>query len=206
MFYKQILTIFFLFTFFSNISQSADCKNIFKQLDKQHYGITDPNRGKKLVKLENDLFKAIDQCKTFSGMFVLMGEVQIDMGQIPLAVVYGRKSVELNDNYWRAYKLLGSAQMLNKESERGLNSLKKAVELNPENTNTQLNLVSALVQNAKYDEALKLINSIIHKNEKGTIATAYYFRSQAYKGKGLIIEADKDAKRAQGLGFALEQR
>lgn len=203
---KRTILISLYCTLYSNSVFSADCKTIFDKIDKQHYSITGNDRAKKLIDLENDLFKAIDQCKSYSGMFVLMGEVQIDMGQIPLAVVYGRKSVELDDKYWRAHKLLGSAQMLNKESKRGLNSLKKAVTLNPDNTNTQLNLVSALVQNKKYDEALKLINSIIHKNEEGTIATAYYFRSQVYKGKGLIIEADKDAKTAQSMGFSLQQR
>ena len=107
--------------------------------------------------MENDIFDAIEKCKTYSGMFVLMGEVQIEMVQMPLAVVYGRKSVELDEQYWRAHKLLGSSQMLNNEPERGLSSLKKSVELAPENSNAQLNLASALVQNKKYDEAFQLV-------------------------------------------------
>ena len=139
-------------------------------------------------------------------MFVLMGELQIEMGQIPLAVVYGRKSVAVDGEYWRAHKLLGSAQMLNKEFEGGLDSLKKAVDLNPKNINTQLNLISALIQNKNYDQALPLINTIINKKEKGTVAIAYYFRSQVNKGKGLITESNKDAKTAEGMGFALEER
>lgn len=206
MIHKRILSILLLSTLFLNPAFSAECKKLFNKLDKQHYAISGKDRVKKLVKLENDLFKAIEQCKKYSGMFVLMGELQIDMGQVPLSVVYGRKSVELDENYWRAYKLLGSAQMLNSDFERGLNSLKKSVELAPGNTNAQLNLASALVQNKKHDEALTLVNEIIKKNKKGTIATAYYLRSQAYSGKGLIIEADKDIKRAQGMGFVVEQR
>lgn len=206
MFYKRMLSVLLVFMLLSNVAFSANCKKIFDQLDKQHHAISGDNRINKLIKLENDLFKAIDQCKTYSGMFVLMGEVQIEMGQMPLAVVYGRKSVELDENYWRAHKLLGSAQMLNNEPERGLSSLKQSVALEPENVNAQLNLVSALVQNKKYDEALNLVNKIIKRNEKGSLATAYYLRSQAYSGKGLIIEADKDIKTAQRMGFVFQQR
>lgn len=190
----------------SNVVLAADCKKLFTKLDAQHYAVSGKDRIKKIIKLENDLFKAIEQCKTYSGMFVLMGEVQIDMGQVPLAVVYGRKSVELDNNYWRAHKLLGSAQMLNKSPVHGLHSLQKAVELNTTNINTKLNLCSALVQNKKYDEAMLLIEKIIVLNDKDTLATAYYLRGQAYKGKGLIIQADNDIKLAQELGFEIEQR
>ena len=205
MFYKW-LTIVCVFLFFSHNVFSSDCNKIFKKLDKQHYEITETNRIKNLIKIENDLFAAIDQCKSYSGMFVLMGEVQIDMGQIPLAVVYGNKSVELDNKYWRAHKLLGSALMLNKDHVRGLHALEKSVALNSTNINTQLNLASALIQNKKYEKALMLLEKIIHKNEKGTLATAYYLRSQAYKGKGLIIKANEDIKVAQEMGFVLEQR
>lgn len=205
MLYKWKLSLLLLSTLFSNAALSADCDKLFHKLDNQHITITDKDHPEKFIQMENDIFDAINQCKTYAGMFVLMGELQIEMGQIPLAVIYGKKSVEVDGEYWRAHNLLGSAKMLNKEPESGLNSLKKAVALNPKNINTQLNLTSALIQNKKYDQALTLINSVIHKNEKGSVAIAYYFRSQVYKGKGLIIEANKDAETAQGMGFALEQ-
>lgn len=206
MLYKYKLIILLLSTLFSNAALSADCEKLFDKLDKQHVTITDKYHKAKLVQMENELFDAINLCKTYAGMFVLMGELQIEMGQIPLAVIYGRKSVEVDGEYWRGHKLLGSAQMLNDESEGGLVSLKKAVDLNPENINTRLNFISALIQNKKYDQALTLINAIIHKKEKKSLAFAYYFRSQVYKGKGLIVEANKDAKTAQGMGFVFEQR
>jgi len=205
MLYKWKLNILLLSMLFSNSALSAVCEDLFQKLDKQHKTITDKNDHKKMIKMENDMFSAISQCKTYAGMFVLMGELQIEMGQIPLAVVYGKKSVAVDDKYWRAHKLLGSAKMLNEEYEGGLKSLKKAVELNPNNINTQLNFISALIQNKKYDQALTLINTIIKKNEKDSVAIAYYFRSQAFKGKGLIVEANKDAKTAQEMGFVVEQ-
>ena len=188
---------------FLQISYANSCENLFKNLDKQSRAISNADRNKQLIAIENDLFKAIDECRTYSGMFVLMGEVQIEMGQVPLAVVYGRKSVELDPQYWRAHKLLGTSRMLNKEVEAGLIALYKALELDPENTNVKLNLVSALVENKEYDKALKLVNSIIELNDHSILATAYFLRSEAYKGKGLIIEADKDSQRAKKLGFAL---
>ena len=201
---KWKLSILLLSTLFSNAALSADCGKLFHKLDKQHITITDKDHSKKIIKMENDLFAAIAKCKTYAGMFVLMGELQIEMGQIPLAVVYGNKSVAVDGGYWRAHKLLGSAKMLNKDFESGLKSLQKAADLNPDNINTQLNLIIALIQNKKYDRALTLINTIIQKNEKDTVAIAYYFRSQVYKGKGLINEANKDSKTAQEMGFTLE--
>ena len=206
MLYKWKLVILFLSTLFSNAALSEDCEKLFHKLDKQDVSITDKDHQKKFIQMENYLFSAIEKCKTYAGMFVLMGELQIEMGQIPLSVVYGKKSVAVDGEYWRAHKLLGSAKMLNNEFNAGLNSLKKAVELNPKNINTQLNLISALIQNEKYDQALPIINSIIKKSEKESIATAYYFRSQVHKKKGLINKANKDARTAQGLGFSLEQR
>ena len=136
MLYKWKLIILFLFTLFSNAALSADCENLFHKLDKQNITITEKDHQKNFIKMENELFDAIEKCKTYAGMFVLMGELQIEMGQIPLAVVYGKKSVEVDGEYWRAHKLLGSSKMLNKEFEGGLNSLKKAVALNPKNINT----------------------------------------------------------------------
>ena len=203
---KCKLVILLLSMLFSNIALSADCEKIFHELDKQPITITDKDHSEKFIQRENELFDAIKHCKTYAGMFVLMGELQIEVGQIPLAVIYGRKSVEVDGKYWRAHKLLGSAQMLNNEQERGVKSLKKAVDLKPENVNTQLNFISALIQHKKYDQALALINAIIHKNEKEPVAIAYYFRSQVYKAKGLIAEASKDVKTAKGMGFSFEQR
>ena len=184
---------------------SISCKQLFEKIDKQSHQVTNNERNKQLIALENALFDAIAQCKMYSGMFVLMGELQIEMGQIPLAVVYGRKAVELDAKYWRAHKLLGSSRMLNQQSETGLEALRTAYSLAPDNLVVQLNLTGALIENKKHDEALSLVNKIIELNDHDHLATAYYLRSQAYNGKGLVIEAQKDAKRAQELGFALRQ-
>ena len=205
MLYKwKLINILLLSTLLSNTALSAVCEKLFHKLDNHQISIADKDYQKKFIQIENELFDAIAKCKTYSGMFVLMGELQIEMGQIPLALVYGKKSIELDDKYWRAHKLFGSAKMLNKDFESGLGSLQKAVDLNPENINAQLNFISALIQNKKYDKALILINKVIDKNEKDILAIAYYFRSQVHKGKGLTAKANKDAKIAQGMGFKLE--
>lgn len=201
MLYKWKLVILLLSALFSNAALSEDCEKVFHKLDKQHITITEKDSQKKLIQMENNIFDGIEKCKAYAGMFVLMGELQIEMGQVPLAVIYGKKSVEIDGDYWRAHKLLGSAQMLNDESKDGLRSLTKAVALNPKDINTQLNFISALIKNKKYDQALKLVNTVIRKNDKATLAIAYYLRSQVYKGKNLIAEANKDAKTAQTMGF-----
>ena len=203
--YLLKVVLLLLTTMFSEILLAADCQALFKKLDKQSRAIpSSAGKVKQQIALEQALFKAIDQCRTFSGMFVLMGELQIEMGQVPLAVVYGRKSVELDSNYGRAYKLLGSAKMLNNESESGLKALQHAYSIEPKNLNIKLNLVSALIHNTKFNEGLELVNKVIEKNNPDHIATAYYLRSQAYKGKGMVIEADNDLKRAKNLGFVTQ--
>ena len=178
-----------LSAFFSSAALSSDCEKIFDKLDKRHIPNTDEDYNKKIIRMESDIFAGIEKCKVYAGMFVLMGELQIEMGQIPLAVVYGKKSVELDGDYWRAHKLLGSAKMLNNESEDGLISLKKAVVINKTKINKKINFIREQIM-----------------NEKDTLAIAYYFRSQIHKRKGLIKEANEDAKKAQEMGFALEQR
>ena len=199
------VVLLLLTTMFSEILLAADCPALFKRLDKQSRAIpSSAGKVKQQIALEQALFKAIDQCRKFSGMFVLMGELQIEMGQVPLAVVYGRKSVELDSSYGRAYKLLGSAKILNNESESGLKVLRHAYSIEPKNLNIKLNLVSALIHNNKFNEGLELVNKVIEKNNPDHIATAYYLRSQAYKGKGLVIEADNDLKRAKNLGFVTQ--
>ncbi|VAW94998.1 hypothetical protein MNBD_GAMMA23-1895 [hydrothermal vent metagenome] len=203
---KSFFIVAFISTgFFSKTILAADCKALFNKLDKQFYKIDAKDKIKKLVAVEDALFKAIDKCRSKSGMFVLMGEVQIDMGQIPLAVVYGRKAVELDNKYWRAHKLLGSARMLNHQPELGLKSLRHAVTLAPDNINTKLNLVSALLQNKAFDEALDSVNEIIAINNKDSLPTAHYLRSKVYTGNGLIIAADKDLKEALRLGFKIPE-
>jgi len=187
-----------------NTILAEDCVGLFNKLDRKPYRKLDKDRIKKMILFEESLFKAIDKCKKKSGMFVLMGEVQIDMRQIPLAIVYGEKAVELDGKYWRAHGLLGSARLLNHETESGLKSLRQAVSLAPSNIKAKLNLVSALLQNNRFDEALDIINGIIAINDNKALATAYYLRSKIYKNKGLVIEADKDLKEAKRLGFSPE--
>ena len=80
------LIILFLSMLFSNAVFSEDCEKLFNNLDKQNISSSDKDRQNKVIQMENDLFEAIGKCKTYSGMFVLMGELQIDIGQIPLAV------------------------------------------------------------------------------------------------------------------------
>jgi len=185
--FTKLICLMFLNLVISQITYANNCEKLFEDLDKKSRAISDVDRIKQLIAIENDLFKAIDACKKYSGMFVLMGEIQIDMGQVPLAVVYGRKAVELDPKYWRAYKLLGASRMLNNEVESGLAALNKAHELQPDNTNVKLNLVSAYVENKNYDKALKLVNKVIELNDHSILATAYFLRSKAYSGKGLII-------------------
>ena len=81
MFCKWKLGIVLLSTFFSSAAFSADCENLFHRLDSQYISETDKDPQNKFIQMENDLFDAIEKCRKYSGMFVLMGELQIEMGK-----------------------------------------------------------------------------------------------------------------------------
>ena len=70
MLYKWKLSILLLFALFSSSAFSAVYENLFHELDKHDISATDKNHQKKFIKLENDIFDAIEKRKTYADMFV----------------------------------------------------------------------------------------------------------------------------------------
>jgi Flp pilus assembly protein TadD len=69
-------------------------------------------------------------------------------------------AIALDPQLADAYSLLGYAQAFSGEPEKGLATMKKAVELSPRNETYQLNLASIYMANRKMDEAIVLLRGL----------------------------------------------
>jgi len=184
------------------------CRNLFENLNLHHTQIVqeEPRSSKEsqedaLRALESQLFDALSQCPKDADLYALMGEVQISRGQLPLAVVYGKKSVGLDGQSWRGQQLLGSTLAMLGQPREGLPYLERAVVLVPENQRLRLNLASALLAAKDYARARELCDVLIESTSAEVAAAAYNLRGQAYLRQGAISEAGRDFAAAEKLGF-----
>jgi Tfp pilus assembly protein PilF len=69
-------------------------------------------------------------------------------------------AIALDPKLADAYSLLAFAQAASGEPEKGLASMKKAVELSPRNETYQVNLANILMANRKVDEAIALLRAL----------------------------------------------
>lgn len=69
-------------------------------------------------------------------------------------------AIALDPQLADAYSLLGYAQAFSGEPEKGLATMKKAVELSPRNETYQINLASIYMANRKMDEAIALLRGL----------------------------------------------
>jgi hypothetical protein len=70
-------------------------------------------------------------------------------------------AIALDPKLADAYSLLGYTQATSGEPEKGLATLKKAVELAPRNETYQLNLASVYLVNRRADEALAVLHPLV---------------------------------------------
>jgi tetratricopeptide (TPR) repeat protein len=69
-------------------------------------------------------------------------------------------AIALDPKLADAYSLLAYAQAVSGEPEKGLTTMKKAVELSPRNETYQLNLANIYMANRKLDEAIALLRAL----------------------------------------------
>jgi len=184
------------------------CGDLFCRLNARHIEIirtvspsVTAQQGGALHVLESQLFDALAQCPKDADLFALMGELQIILGQLPLATVYGRKSVELNERSWRGQQLLGSALAMLGQVQDGLPHLERAVALAPENPRLRLNLASALLAAKEYARVRNMCEALIQSGDADVVPAAYNLRGQAYLREGALSEAGRDFAAAEKLGF-----
>ena len=178
--------------------KSAEIKH--KQAVQQYRAGTDEYLGA-LYKIEDDLFAAMKRCPDDSVVISAMGELQLSLGQIPIATLYGQKAIQMDNGNWQAHYVLGSALNLQKKYSEGLAYLKKASELQPENYSLLVNLCSSYEKNKLYPKAIAACTTAIEKGSYSIRGTAYHLRALAYTGNNELTLAEKDNKLAKEFGF-----
>lgn len=203
------LTAVIVAILFSNIpaTQATECSAILKSADtrhkqavQQHQPGTDSYLGA-LYKIEDDLFAAMKRCQDDSAVVSAMGELQLSLGQIPIAQLYAQKAIQMDNDNWQAHYVLGSALNLQKKYSEGLVHLKKASELQPENYSLLVNLCSSYEKNKLYPKAITACTTAIEKGPYDIRGTAYHLRALAYTGNNELTLAEKDNKLAKEFGI-----
>src|ERR1700681_1452930 len=89
-----------------------------------------------------------------------------------------------------AYSLLAYAQAFSGEPEKGLATMKKAIELSPRNETYQFNLANIYIANRKVDEAIALLRKlslspnpevVSHANSLLTQTESFKVRAQSFQ-------------------------
>ncbi len=105
-------------------------------------------------------------------------------------------AVALDPQLADAYSLLGYAQAVSGEPEKGLATMRKAVELSPRNETYQLNLANIYLANRKADEAIALLR-LLSGSANAELA------SHAREG---LSQAEKFKEMSESLGTQIEIR
>lgn len=192
----------------ATIAHAEPCPQLFARLNADHARAVSAmpapihdSRDKGLVAIESRLFDALSRCPKNADLFALMGEVQISLSQVPLAIAYGRKAVGLDDDSWRALHLLGSALALGGDAARGLPHLERAVHLAPDNLPLRLNLASALLSAGDHVRVIDVCTELVSSGNPEVVRAAYNLRGRAYVETGELNEAARDFANARRLGF-----
>jgi len=185
------------------VTQATDCSETLKSADADHKKTVQQHKPgtdaylAALYKIEDELFAAMKRCQDNSSVVSAMGELQLSLGQVPIAQLYGQKAIEMNNTNWQAHYVLGSALNLQKKYSEGLLHLKQASKLNPENYSLLANLCSSYEKNKLFSEAIKTCTTVIKKGPYNIHGTAYYLRALAYTGNGEHTLAERDNKLAK---------
>ena len=188
-------------------TQATDCAALVTTADSHHKQAIQQNQPgtdaylAALYKVEDELFEAMKQCQDNSSTISTMGELQLSLGQIPIAELYAKKAISIDNENWQAHYVLGSALNLKKEYPLGLEHLKKAYDLQPENYSLLVNICSSYEKNKQFSKAIKACSTAIDKGPYEIRGTAYYLRALAYTGNNELTLAEKDNQLATEFGI-----
>jgi len=189
------------------LAASDVCPALFQSLNARHLQLAgappdSPVTAQEgLRRLESDLFAALSECPRDAQLHALMGELQISLGEYPIAVAYGQKAIELDANAWRAWQLLGSSLAMIGRSREGVTALERAVELAPGNMALKVNLASALVADGQFPRALELCEAPVRSTDRALAGAAHHVRGQALARQGELQAAAREFNAAERLGF-----
>lgn len=189
-------------------THANDCNAIVAMTNNEHkQALRDHKAGSHelltaLYKVEDALFDAMKgQCANSSAVVSSMGDLQLSLGQIPIAQLYAAKALKMDSDNWQAHYVIGSALNLEKKYSEGLVHLQKASALQPDNHSLRVNLCSSYNKNKRYDEAIEACSTAIEKGPYDIRGIAHYLRAEAYKGTNELTLAEKELELAREFGY-----
>jgi tetratricopeptide (TPR) repeat protein len=139
---------------------------------------------------------------------LVLGREHYDRGEYEQAAQLLTQVVENTDRFADVFDMLGVIAHGRGELEKARASFEKAVSLNPNYTEAQLNLMVTLNDLGEYDRARQIYSGIRHRGgggreldpfAKGKIANMHAELSQAYQDVGMALEAIGELEKAVGL-------
>lgn len=188
------------------LAAQPDCEKLYTQLStKLDTVITDKNRELQITRLhalEDELFKGFESCPENPLLFTLMGEVQISLNNIGLAVLYARKAMTFDGAYWQTYHLLGNSLCMIEQYEEGLLHLEKASNLAPGKPELEFNLCSSYLAANKLNQAIAACSQLLARKDHQLHGPAYFIRGTAYELLDETTKAQQDFNKANSLGYS----
>ena|GEM_PF-5325196 len=151
--------------------------------------------------IEDDIFPALNRCPANAPLLVAMAELQLSLGQPPIALLYAQKALELAPDSWQAHNAAGSALNVQGKFLEGLQYLQRAVALQPDNYALLINLCSSYERNQQYAKAIDACSRVIDNGSAELRSTAYSLRARAHEARGEQQQAARDDKQAKEFGF-----
>jgi tetratricopeptide (TPR) repeat protein len=188
-------------------SQAETCSQTVQRIDSQHRKALDNYQPgsddylRALYAIEDSVFPALKRCPNNAPLLTAMAELQLSLGQPPIALLYAQKALSINPNSWQAHNAAGNALNVVEKYREGLQHLQRASELQPDNYALLINLCSSYERNQQHARAIQSCSRVIDKGPDDLRGTAYYLRARAYQARGELEHAAADDKHARELGF-----
>jgi tetratricopeptide (TPR) repeat protein len=116
-------------------------------------------------------------------------------------------AIALDPKLADAYSLLAWAQAFSGEPEKGLTTMKKAVELSPRNETYQINLANIYLANRKMNEAIALLRGLAGSGNPQVASQANVALAQAesFKEQSKSFRPQIEVRRSENVAAARDQ-
>lgn len=123
-------------------------------------------------------------------------------------------TITLDPKMADAYSLLGYTQAFSGEPEKGMATLKKAVELSPRDEHYQFNLASVYLASRKVDEAIAILKSLagsanpevaMHANQVLSQAVSFKEQVKAFGSSNVVISENAQMSAGQPARVTMEE-
>jgi tetratricopeptide (TPR) repeat protein len=105
-------------------------------------------------------------------------------------------AIALDPSLADAYSLLGFTQAASGEPEKGMETMKKAIELSPRDEHYQFNLANIYMMNHKMDEAIAILRNLVGSGD----------REVAVRASQTLAQAENFKTQSQTFALRLEER